>query len=477
VKKSSLPEKIAFVDIETTGCSLTHDKIVEIGIVRIEKNEIFSTYSSLVNPCQHLPPEIEFLTGITGKELENAPTFREIKKDIYQMLEGCVFSAHNSRFDYSFVKRSFKDQGINYRAKQFCTAKFSKALFPQYRSHGLDSLIERHNLICKNRHRAFGDAYAIYDFYQKMLKSFPEEELVNSYKKVTKTIARPINLPEKDIEKLPESPGVYIFYDKNGAPLYVGKSINIKERVLSHFSSDTNSTKEAAISRQINSIETVKTKGELGALIKESKLIKKLLPVYNRRSRHSKKLFVSFLEKNKDGYLEIVSKDTQNLSVYELENIAGIFKSKKQAKDHLAKLAKEFGLCNKLLGLEKTKGPCFGHQLEFCKGACIGKESVESYNIRLLEALGKLRIRKWPFPGPIAIKEEEENSAELFVFDKWTFVGTVKTLDDCVDFIKETTSFDLEIYKILKSFLNKSSNLKRVKQINLKYLESLNNLR
>lgn len=476
MKKYSLPEKIAFVDIETTGCSLTHDQMIEIAIIRVENNELISTYSSLINPLTHLPPEIELLTGISAKELENAPTFREIKKEVYETLKDCVFSAHNSRFDYSFIKRSFKNQGIDYRSKQFCTAKFSKALFPHFRSHGLDSLIERYALVCKNRHRAYDDAYAVYDFYQKMLKIFSEEEIIKSYKKVTKAVSRPINLSQKDIEKLPESTGVYIFYDKKGVPLYVGKSINIKERVLFHFSSDINSSKETAISRQINSIETIETKGELGALIKESQTIKKLLPIYNRHSRYSKKLYVSFFRNNKDGYLEIVSKDVEKLDAHEFERVAGIFKSKKQAKDLLGKIAKEYHLCNKLLGLEKTAGSCFGYELNYCRGACIHKESPQSYNLRVIEALNKHRIKAWPFSGPIAIEEEEGGFKELYLFDKWSFMGIIKSSEDTSSFIKESNYFDLEIYKILKAFLNKSSNIKKIKQINRDFLDSFDSL-
>src|SRR5947209_4735474 len=99
-----LPQKLAFVDIETTGASSTRDRIIEIGILRVENNQVVKTFQTLINPNQYLPPEIVNLTGITSADLENAPTFRQVKDEISEMLKDCIFVAHNVRFDYSFIK-------------------------------------------------------------------------------------------------------------------------------------------------------------------------------------------------------------------------------------------------------------------------------------------------------------------------------------------------------------------------------------
>src|SRR4051794_18306176 len=115
-----LPTRLAFVDIETTGGRSFYDRIIEIGIIRVEDNEVVQTYHSLINPETHLPPEIEILTGITQKDLENAPTFRQIKTDILESLIDCVFVAHNVRFDYGFLKNEFSREEITFSAKHFC---------------------------------------------------------------------------------------------------------------------------------------------------------------------------------------------------------------------------------------------------------------------------------------------------------------------------------------------------------------------
>lgn len=160
-----LPQKIAFVDIETTGTSLRSDRIIEIGVLRVENNQVIDTYRSLVNPETYVPAEIEGLTGIRQEDLENAPTFPTIKKDLLNILGDCIFAAHNVRFDYGFVRSELKREGVAYRAKNLCTVKLSRSLFPRFKRHSLDAVMERCGISCENRHRAFDDAQVIWEFY------------------------------------------------------------------------------------------------------------------------------------------------------------------------------------------------------------------------------------------------------------------------------------------------------------------------
>src|SRR5437764_120616 len=124
-----IPDKLAFVDIETTGTSLRGDRVIEIGVVRIEDNKIVKTLNTLVNPERYLPEEITLLTGITRNELEGAPNFSDLKEQLLEILDGCVMVAHNVRFDYSFLKNEFKLLNIDFSPKHFCTVKLSRALF------------------------------------------------------------------------------------------------------------------------------------------------------------------------------------------------------------------------------------------------------------------------------------------------------------------------------------------------------------
>lgn len=471
-----LPQKIAFVDIETTGLSNSYNRIIEIGIVRVEDNQVVQVYHSLINPETHLSPDIERITGIISKDLENAPTFRSIKEEILEALIDATFVAHNVRFDYGFLKNEFKKENISFSSRQFCTVKLSRYLYPKYTKHNLDAIIERFNIACENRHRALDDAKVLYEFYQKLQQSFPIEKVAEAINYCSRQPTKPLRLHESFLTSLPESPGVYIFYDGQNMPLYVGKSINIKDRVLSHFASDVDSPTEMNISQQIERIETISTAGELGALILESQLIKKMLPVYNKKSRIKRELVALKMKENADGYQEYFLEPITTIKPSDLPTFMGIFKSRKQAKAYLAELAKEYDLCEKLLGLEKTKGACFAYRLGRCKGACVGKEKNVMYNLRCLTAFSKTKIMPWPFPGAILIEEVEPfGKQEYFIIDNWCLLGSV-VID--TDGNKKSTmdneiTFDLDLYKIVKSYLKKPLSLQRIKHITRQELSLL----
>lgn len=461
----NLPQKIAFVDIETTGCNFNRDKIIEIAVIRVENQKITQTFHTLINPQKYLSPEITKITGLNFSDLENAPTFYQIKKELLEILGGCVFAAHNVRFDLSFIKKEFKRENISFAPKHFCTVKLSRHLYPQHKRHSLDAIIKRFDFNCQNRHRALDDTKILWQFYQEISQKFPAEILLDAFKKAMKHPSRPIMIGQDILDGLPESPGVYIFYGQNNLPLYIGKSINIRERVLSHFSSDQNSHKELMISQQITRIETIQTTGELGALFKESALIKQLQPLYNRKLRRSRKLYIVTQKIDANGYLNAQIEILPQVEPGDLEKILGVFRSKKQAHEFLLQTGKEHRLCEKLLNIEKTNSSCFGYRLERCKGACANKELPALYNGRFIIAFSKTRISAWPFNGPIAIEEKDGISkTEYHIFNKWCYLGCIKQ-DAVTNFSEAQTNidFDLDTYKIIKSFLSSQKTAKKIK--------------
>lgn len=461
-----LPQKFAFVDIETTGLGVTRDRIIEIGILRVEDNQLVKTFQSLINPEGYVSPFSLQLTGITESDLEKAPTFYEVQEEIFELLKDCVFVAHNVRFDYGFLRNEFKRHQKTFSAKHFCTVKLSQTLFPQFRKHNLDAVIERCNFSCENRHRAFDDAKVLWDFYQKLQKDFSAEILEQAIARTLKKTAVPIAIANETIDNLPEKPGVYIFYGENKTPLYVGKSVNIKERVMSHFANDHASTREMNISQQIKDIETITTSGELGALIKESQLIKKLQPLYNRQLRYMRKLSIVKKKINDKGYPEVFIETVDTIEPNDLHNILGIFRSKRQAKSFLIPLVKKYSLCEKLLGLEKTTTSCFAYRLGLCKGACIQEEKPLVYTMRFTEAFANYTLKSWPFTGPVVISEEDilDDTGEYFVVDKWCLLG--RFISNDVSTIQAENNdyiFDLDTYKLLARFLEKKKNWKQIK--------------
>ncbi len=449
-----LPSKLAFVDIETTGGSLRSDQIIEIGILRVENGQLVESFNSLVNPHTVVPDNILVLTGINRTELEKAPSFSEIQNQVYELLDDCVFVAHNARFDYGFIQTEFKRREKTFQSKQCCTVRLSRLLFPHERHHNLDKVIERHHIECNSRHRAFDDAKVLFDFYNQLQTLFPTDILEQYVSQAMYRPSLPLKLTEKDLENLPEKPGVYLFYGQGEIPLYIGKSVNIRQRVLSHFSQNHLQSIEMKISQQIERIETIETAGELGALLKESELIKKLQPLYNRKLRQSQEMIVA--KKVVDGdYHKIVLENLKKLTTDEIDSVMGIFRSKKQAKQFLKSLVDEYKLCPKLLGLENTSTSCFDYRLEKCKGACIGRESPLHYNFRFLEAFTKYKIRTWPYDHHIVIKEEDPHleQQQFFLVDKWCILGSNNTGE--FDSVEQPLYFDLDAYKILHGFLAK----------------------
>lgn len=456
-----LPHSLVFVDTETTGLSPLRDRIIEIGILRVENGVLVDTYQTLINPQMYISPLIENLTGIKKEELEDAPIFEDVQRKIFDTLSDAVFVAHNVRFDYSFLKNEFKRFDQKFSPKHFCTAKLSRSLFPEHTHHNLDSIIERFGFTVDRRHRAFDDAKVLWDFYQSIQKTVPGDKLADAVSTCMKKASLPQGIHSETVRSLPHSPGVYIFYGENGAPLYVGKSVDIKERVLSHFTSDHSSGKEMHLSQQVKHIETIQTCGELGALIKESQLVKELQPLYNRKLRVSRKLIKLSRIINSVGYESVEMKEVESLLPEDIPNIIGIFKSQRQAKNFLVELAKEYDLCEKLLGLEKTKGACFAYRLRQCKGACIKSENPVTYNFRFVTAFSKYKMRTWPFNGPIEIIEKnDDGKVEGFVIENWCLITHRQANEGTNTFFDAHPIFDLDIYKILVGFIDKANSRK-----------------
>lgn len=461
-----LPTKLAFVDIETTGARLRKDRIIDIGIVRVENGEVVETFSSLVDPGTYLPSEITRLTGITQADLKGAPTFVQIKDKIQELLADCLFVAHNASFDYRFLKTEFKRAGSTFSSKMLCTVKLSRALYQNVLHHNLDSLIERFGLRCEMRHRGVADAQVIHDFYKLMLDLHPLERIKDVIDNVLGHHTLPVNLNLKNFSDLPDSPGVYVFATEDGTPIYIGKSKNIRKRISSHFASSNISPTALKIASLAADIQTHKTAGELGALLLESEMIKKHQPLYNRKLRHSSSLIVA-KRKEAHGYNSVSLEDVDTILPHDLKDVLGVFRSKKQAITLLIQLVKNHRLCDKLLGIEKTTRACFGYSLGRCSGACIGLEKPAKFNLRFEEAFAKYKIRSWPFPGSIAIREQDEETGleEVHFIDQWCYLGKVSSHKDAgQDYFTNETKFDLDFYKILVSFLSNPHNLQYVRQ-------------
>ena len=456
-----LDHHAVFVDLETTGATATHDRITEIGVIEVNRGQLVSEWSTLVNPGMSIPPIITSLTGISNAMVAAAPDFADICHDVLRRIEGKLFIAHNARFDYGFLKNEFRRCGLTFNARVLCTVKLSRKLYPQHPRHNLDALLARHALDCEARHRALGDARVLWLLAQKWTAE-RGETLVNAAVDVlVKSQTVPVGLPDLAFNDIPETPGVYLFYGDKDVVLYVGKSINIRARVMAHFAGDHRVNKDMQIAREIKRIDWKPTAGELGALLLESRLVKQLAPVHNRQLRRNTQLCAwHWRVQDSDRAPSLATAD--DIDPANFGDLYGLFRTRATALEALREIAATHGLCNILLGLEKRAtptSPCFAHQIKRCRGACVGLESHALHALRLQQALASLRTLPWPFEGRIAIRENIKGSddAELHVLDRWCYLGTVRSEAElhALTEVRSAPVFDVDTYKILKRFIAK----------------------
>lgn len=477
------PKKMVLLDCETTGGRAAYHRIIEVGLICIDDGNVVDTWQTLINPERDLPPFIQNLTGITPNMLVDAPTFSDIAETLLEKLNDRVLVAHNARFDYGFIKNEFSRIGVQYASKPLCSVKFSRTMFPHFRRHGLDQIIKRFNFSILNRHRALDDAQMIHKFFQSSSSLFTADEISACCEQLIKNKTLPALLNPEEVKRLPDFPGVYYFYDQKGVLLYVGKSINIRTRVLSHFSQDHKNHKDLKMSASIAHIDFTLTPTDFGAQLLESQEVKAKQPLFNTRLRKVKKLLQVKLNEDDDGYLLPTLKTVQvDESIANQLETFGLFRSRRQALARFEKLANQFFLCHKLLGLENNNSkhkPCFRFQLKRCLGACCQQESVSQYNERLLTAFKKHKQQAWPYAGPVLIVESgkydhksQENHLGFHLVDQWVYMAKLTSETDVYDFglspltnensdkintmpyaPQDTASFDLDTYHILVRFL------------------------
>jgi len=449
---------VACVDLETTGGTAAHHRIIEVGIVLLDGGRVTEEWSTLVRPGVRIPPMIAAFTGIDDDMVADAPTFEDVRREVRRRLDGRLFVAHNARFDYGFLRSEFRRTGEKFSAPALCTVRLSRTLYPEQRRHNLDTLIERFGLGCDARHRALGDAQVLPGLLAAMERDHGSGHVATVVDGMLSEARLPPQLSADLADDLPEGPGVYLFRGEGGALLYVGKSRNLRSRVFDHFAAEHRSAKESKLTRQVCQVEWIETGGELGALLLESKLVKQLAPTANRRLRGSETLCGLWLAQ-RDGALrpEVLALDAASFAANAVTY--GPFRSERDAWRALEGKAREAALCLKILGRESGEGSCFALQLGRCRGACVGKEPLALHNARAQLALASLRLKPWPFAGAVGIREPGVGGEGevLHVIDRWQHRGTARDPHEAASLaaVRVLDEFDADSYKIVSRCLER----------------------
>ena len=385
------PQTYAIVDLETTGLRASRDKITEIALILHDGTRELDRWSTLVDPECLVGTAIEELTGISNELLEGAPKFYEVAREIVERTEGCVFVAHNVRFDYTFLREEFARLGFTYTRKQLCTLQLARRTFPGEPSYSLGKLAASLGIDLPRAHCAMDDAAATAELLTRCLA---KKEGHADARSVLKTAMRESLLPGglslRKIHGLPAECGVYYFLDRVGRVVYVGKSQNIRRRVLEHFAQKDD--KGNRLHQQVHAVRYELTGSELVALLHESYEIKRLRPSINRAQRRRYYPFVLHRTVDEDGVhrLELCRPSPDERAALD---VVAEYGKLGRAKGALQFVQREYELCGRHVNLERGKPgtPCFHYHLRSCRGICCGEEDAAAYNDRVAEAIARVK--------------------------------------------------------------------------------------
>jgi len=406
----------AIVDVETTGSYAAGSGITEICIVTHDGERVLDNYCTLVNPHRPIPRYIQSLTGITDDMVESAPAFSEIAREVHEQLQGKVFVAHNVNFDYSFVKHHLGRWGYELEARKLCTVRMARKIVPGLPSYSLGRLCRSLGVEHNDHHRAGGDATATALLFSLLVSRDDAGHIAAMLKGRNKESYLPPAVPVEQVDALPDTPGVYYFYNAAGKVVYVGKALNLQQRVRSHFSNNKPGRQKQEFLRDIHRISYTPVATDLMAQILESVEIRKLWPIHNRSQRGYHAQFGLFVYEDRQGYQRLaVEKAKQHFKpLY-------TFNTMNEGHRMLRQMVQEFGLCPRLCNLAPG-ADCSGGQPaeELCTAVhetgvqgCAAALSVEDYNSRIAEATAWISKHLPTFAFVDAGRSEDERSVIL----------------------------------------------------------------
>jgi DNA polymerase III subunit epsilon len=371
--------EFAIIDVETTGT--IHDgKITEIAIIIHDGTRELERFTTLLNPCRRIDPYVVRLTGITDRMVSTAPLFEEHAERIMELTRNRIFVGHNVSFDYAFVKMEFRQLGIEFTRETLDTIDICRRIIPDLPSYSLKKLCVSVGIPMDKHHRALGDTEATALLFHKLYV----KDMKTVFSRVKPDIPNvniPPNLPPSQLEGIPDSAGVYYFHDGDDQILYIGKSIDLRKRILSHFH-PKEKKKWAELWRNIHSISYEETGSELVALLLESHEIKRQQPRLNALLKSVQSMPYSiYAGADERGYITFSLRRRTTMA----ESIVDV-RGYKQGERLLINTAERFRLCRCLLGIQRLKGNCFQHQIRECNGAAMGLEDAETYNARAMKA-------------------------------------------------------------------------------------------
>jgi DNA polymerase III subunit epsilon len=386
------------VDTETNGLSGDACELTEVGAVLVGGGELHDRWESLVRTLTPLQRGIQRLTGITQAMVDGAPELETVVPALAERMRGRVMVAHNAPFDRRVLRQAFERIGADWPDPPvLCTASLARTMLPLQRRRGLRAVADALGIDVDVVHRALADAETCARVLCALFPRLCANALTigdavamlaprrrrRARPPVIRVAAAPAHAepPQIDFAQLPRDPGVYLFRDRAGQTLYVGKSISIRSRARAHFAP---SSPPADWTAHAEIVDYQRTSSELGALVLENRLIKELRPPGNSRlvRRDDRLCYIRCRLDIPFPILEVSSEPAPGHAV-----TVGPLRGRRLALELVEQLDSLFGLRHCGRRLPRRQYPSAYGQMGRCLSPCLGDLDPNLYRRRLDEAL------------------------------------------------------------------------------------------
>lgn len=369
------------VDLETTGGSPQTAQITEIGAVKVQGGQVLGELQTLVRPRTPIPAFITLLTGISNSMVADAPSIDTTLPAFLEFAQGSVLVAHNAGFDVSFLKAAAAETGHPWPGFAILdTVRLARQLVhkDEAPNHKLASLAQLFGAATTPDHRALHDARATVDVLHGLIARVGNlgvhtlEELTSYSSRVSATTRRKRFLADQ----MPTAPGVYVFRDRRGQPLYVGTATDLRRRTRTYFTASESRRRMDEMIGLAESLTPIVCQTALEAQVRELRLIAEHKPRYNVRSRHPEKALWVKLTAEAFPRLSVVRQVRDDAATY-----AGPFRSRAAAVEAMAAVHEVIPLrqCTASFRPTPAASACVLAELGRCGAPCTGRQSKSEY--------------------------------------------------------------------------------------------------
>jgi DNA polymerase-3 subunit epsilon len=378
------------VDVETTGGSPTESRITEIGAVKYLGGERIGVFETLVDPGSPIPRFITYLTGIDDLAVRDAPPLEWVLPGFVEFAGGCVFVAHNARFDFSFLNANLAR--LDYEPippPPVCTARLARrVVWPDVPNVRLHTLAQYFRTVAKPTHRALPDAEACAEVLHRLLDLGGRLGIVTlgDLHQAVLARGRPTFGKIRLADHLPRGPGVYLFRGRDGHVLYVGKSKDIRGRVKSYFYGDSRKQVQDLLTESA-AVEGLRCGSELEALVLEARLIREHRPKHNRRGKRWRRYaYVKVDTAQAFPRIKVVREPKGEGAFLGPFGTAGQARLAKEALEEAFPIRR----CTKAMRASTRFAPCALAEMGRCVAPCDGRAGLERYGELVRSLLSSL---------------------------------------------------------------------------------------